>query len=371
MSSTALLDDKTPRYLAVIHDMRSQIRDGVLRPGDRLPSISELRAEYGISKGTVERAQLVLEQEGLIVREHGRGIFVSTALKHGTGGRKGFVGIYGLIENRPAESAFWPYWSPILDGAREVLQAHQSHVAFFEPEALGVEGKVDGALINGEYVRPQPQWVSESWPCVSLLEDTGKGIDSVVADVTQGVFEAVRYLVELGHTRIGYLHSFSDSGRRIAGYRKAVKELGLENRPEWVRGFVGPDFVFRDFGQEAMQGWIKDGWSDLGCTALIAHNDAVAIGAMEALAAVGVSVPRDLSVVGIDGTEMCDFLTPRLTSVKLPLRDIGKRGAELLVERLQEEASGPRKPARHVVLPTTLRMGDSVARLRVAADTET
>ena len=100
---------------------------------------------------------------------------------------------------------------------------------------------------------------------------------------------------------------------------------------------------------------VEDGWQALGCTAILAHNDEAAIGVMNALAARGLGVPQDVSVVGFDGTMICDFCTPKLTSVKVPLREIGSRAVKVLLEQIQGGIKTPEK----ITLPVQLKRGAS------------
>lgn len=354
--SPALATDKTPRYLRLTEEMRQQVRSGVLRPGDSLPSISELRATHGISKSTIERAHLLLEQEGLIVREHGRGTFVTHPQSRRAAQRKGVIGIYGLLESWVPVSS---YWTQILEGVREVLQANQTHLMLFDPEAVGVQEKADGALINGEYSHPQPQWRSDRWPCVSLLTpQPADGVSSVAADVGGGAQQAIEYLLDLGHERIAYLHNINyRSQLRLNGYRQALQSANIQPRPDWIRRFKGPETHFYYVGRETMREWLHQGWRDLGCTAIMAQNDAVAAGAIEALTEAGLRVPHDVSIVGFDGSDISDFTRPRLTTVEVPLREIGKRGAELLLDHIENGVD----EFQHIILPTRLRVRESAA----------
>ncbi|GAA1797738.1 hypothetical protein GCM10009682_19230 [Luedemannella flava] len=69
---------RAPRYPEIVEDIREKIREGVLRPGDPLPSIEQLKAQYEVSYGPVRTAMLVLKAEGLIRGEPGRAVFVAT-----------------------------------------------------------------------------------------------------------------------------------------------------------------------------------------------------------------------------------------------------------------------------------------------------
>ena len=109
--------------------------------------------------------------------------------------------------------------------------------------------------------------------------------------------------------------------------------------------------------REAMQQWIDDSWKETGCTALLCHNDETALGAIQALQAAAINVPHDVSVVGFDGTNFCELTTPKLSSVKVPLREIGATAVELLLQQI--EADTVRDD--HKVLPMALQQRESSA----------
>jgi DNA-binding LacI/PurR family transcriptional regulator len=88
-------------------------------------------------------------------------------------------------------------------------------------------------------------------------------------------------------------------------------------------------------------------------TALLTHNDTVAVGVMHGLRAVGKRIPEDVSVVGFDNTEICDYLPTPLTSVSLPKQDLGQQAVRLVlaaIDRVEE----PLSPIEGLSLPTEL-----------------
>ena len=106
-----------------------------------------------------------------------------------------------------------------------------------------------------------------------------------------------------------------------------------------------------------MQVWLQEDWRALGCTAILAQNDHMAIGVMQVLQEANLDVPGEVSVMGVDGTELCDHTTPRLSSVQLPLEQIGARAVDLLVEQI--ESGQPEEQI--IVLPAKLRAAASTA----------
>ncbi|MEK8227304.1 substrate-binding domain-containing protein [Oerskovia sp. M15] len=137
------------------------------------------------------------------------------------------------------------------------------------------------------------------------------------------------------------------STERLRGFRDELAEWGL--RPELV---VRGDYSLSSGSVAAAQ--ILRRAPDLD--GLFGGSDLMAVGAMRVLAASNRRVPEDVSVVGFDDTVVAETSDPPLTSVRQPLRELGERAAEIVLEALQV----PGGPPRHESLPTTLTVRQSV-----------
>lgn len=351
-------NSEQPLYVRLTQELRRQMKEGVLSPGDRLPSFAELREQHGLHKNTIERAYLLLEQDGLVVREQGRGTFVAQ-LPHNPAvkGVIGFCGMQFLL------SSTSPYWTQLLSGVHEVLQQHNLQLLLLESNTPDLRDKVDGALINTSWNDPLQQWHDDKWPCVGLLlPSRTMEISSVVADDYAGQRQATQHLLELGHRRIAYLHSRAAQylvPHRRAGYLDALQASGVQPDKRWVRSLMSQVAAvdFRQTGRESMAAWLREDWNDLGCTALMAHNDEAAVGVIEALQEAGLRVPEDVSVVGFDGTELCEYSRPRLTTVEVPLREIGRTATHMLLQRIYDNDEA----VEHLTLPVAVRVRESSA----------
>jgi len=175
--------------------------------------------------------------------------------------------------------------------------------------------------------------------------------DTVLTDNLQGGFLATQHLIGLGHRRIGCITGPSPlrpSAQRLSGHLKALDEYGIARDPEVIaRG----DFQYQS-GYEAAHKLL-----DLPRppTAIFAHNDLMAVGAIRAAVERGLEVPRDLAVVGFDDVPLASFTNPRLTTVAQPKHELGVRAMRMLTERIQNHLLEPRRE----VLPTTLIVRDS------------
>ena len=338
--------------------LREQIDRGILKPGDRLPSLAEMYSQHELSRTTVERVHRLLEQDGLIVREHGRGVFVTTSAARATG-VIGFTG-YGFQEKpRPR------YWTIVQEGIQEVAAREQKSVLLVDYE-MGVDcGKVDGMLLADVFMPRTLDMIARwpaNWPRVALLTPL-PNTASVVADDYLGAQLATEHLLALGHRRIAFMTEYMHPliRRRLASYRDTLYSAGIEPEARWVRRYGQDGQHFPKFAERAaqvMSQWLRESWHELGCTAILALNDHVAVGIIKALREAGIDVPGDVSVIGFDDNELCEYVTPRLTSIAVPLQEIGATATELLLRQI-ESGSGP--AGATTVLPVRLTVRDSTA----------
>jgi LacI family transcriptional regulator len=157
---------------------------------------------------------------------------------------------------------------------------------------------------------------------------------------------SLRYLYGLGHRKIGVLNGDlrrSAGLAKQAGFLAAVGECGVDLRPEWQ--------LYTDFseagGYESMRKFLSGG--PALPTAFAAANDTVAFGAMRALQEKGLDVPGNISIVGIDGHPMSQYVRPALTTFRYDFPAMIRRLVELIVARLAEPES--RVPSRDTLTP--------------------
>lgn len=342
------------KFPHVVEALRRRIVSGGLKPGDRLPTFAEMRAEFGVTPGTVSRALLSLEQEGLIVREQGRGVFVAPPpVKQ----RQHALGCMGFD---PAVGGT-PYYLGLIEGIQSVAHREKLDVTLLHSTEINGLERIDGVLMHGERAEDLRDRLPHGMPCVAMMQSYDD-IPSVMADDYSGLRDATRYLVSLGHRRIA-CHVFTLSPViqvRLAGYLAALHEAGIKEEPGWVRNITVDVHGLRALGHASTTEWLQDGWRDLGCTAILCQNDAFASGVLRALREANIRVPEDVSVIGYDGTEECEHTTPRLTSVEVPLQKIGAMAAERLLRQIQD----PQSEVGALTLPNRLAIRDSTGPVR-------
>jgi LacI family transcriptional regulator len=177
----------------------------------------------------------------------------------------------------------------------------------------------------------------------ALIGQALPGIDAVVPDNRGGAYALARALGGLGHTRFAVLtgpRHLLTAVDRVAGFRGGLASLGL---PEPV---LIPGAFDRDGGHAAAERLLAEG-TDVTC--VFAVNDIMAVGALAALRAHAVDVPGTLSVAGFDDIPTLRDLTPSLTTVRLPLADMGRRAVALALsgDEVRAEAIAAEVVLRH------------------------
>lgn len=344
--------------------LRLQIQSGALKPGDKLPSHVEMREKHGVSRPIVERAHAILESEGLIQREARKGAFVIEAKP-----AQQTTDVIGFCCSPLGQYQSHPYFSHLLTAIHGAANRAGRQILLFNSAQQKQEwDKIGGVLVyqaNEDALEKQLTDLPPGMPCVCIFSASPHAF-SVVVDDYHGSRAATKHLIELGHTRIGLLSSgqFRIHEHRRDGYLRALREAQIPLDPRLQPELKPADIQEAGFAQaarRAIQRWLQSDWAAANCTALVCQNDDVAIGVIEALQENGIQVPRDVSVVGFDGTEIADYFRPRLTTIKVPLREIGERGIKLLLEKMASSLEDEIGAPETIVTPVALKRGDSTA----------
>jgi DNA-binding LacI/PurR family transcriptional regulator len=168
--------------------------------------------------------------------------------------------------------------------------------------------------------------------------DRYERVNAVLTDPEAGVYDAMRYLIGLGHRRIAFLVGRPESlsyPHIVDAYRRAMDEESLSHD-----GLLQHCDFTLDGAAEVTRA-LLDGPRP---TAIVALSDLMALGIYQAANERGLQVPRDLSVIGFDDTPMARFLNPALTSVAQEKYEIGARAVQLVLEQIKQG-----RPSRRIV----------------------
>ena len=197
------------------------------------------------------------------------------------------------------------------------------------------EKSVDGVIFSGGIIN--------EYETLSILKELKERVvvvgrhavdfPAVMVDNMGGATQAVQHLIDIGHRFIGCIggpEGSTTAEDRLTGYRNALAQNGMAFDPRLVRrGTWSPESGHR-LAQELLA-------EDPRPTALLCANDQMAIGAIKAARELGLSIPGDLSVVGFDNVPTGSYFDPPLTTVEVPMYDIGSAAMGMLIDLLSGE----------------------------------
>jgi len=224
-----------------------------------------------------------------------------------------------------------------------VSHRHRADVIDEYPR-LFVERSIDGLIAVDT-----PWKLSLSVPVVTVSgHNKVRGVTNIVLNHVRAAEVALQHLADLGHRRIAFIKGqgfSSDTAVRWSNIEKAARRLSLPIVRSLVSQLEG-DSPSPELGYEAARRLLA---SHKRFTALFAFNDISAMGAIRALREANLRVPEDVSVVGFDDIQSAAYQNPALTTVRQPLREMGRIAAETLLRRIHR--AGSSQSAEIVVEP--------------------
>jgi len=218
--------------------------------------------------------------------------------------------------------------------------------------------KSDGVIILGS--KPSKEQLTrintENIPCV-IIGDKHPSFRINVIDTENitGIYNSTKHLIDNGHKRIAFIKGNIDnqnSDDRLKGYKTAMRDHELKIDPSWI---INGEYS-KESGKIAYRKIIE---MENRPTAVVSSTDMIALGVYEEVSKQGLTIPEAISVVGFDGHELCNYLTPPLTTIKQPLEEMGMKAAELLINQIEDTEFIP----LHVVFPVEIQYGESVQKL--------
>ena len=211
-------------------------------------------------------------------------------------------------------------------------------------------GRVDGLIL----MAPDPEFAEtlsqrrDGTPIV-FINSAVRADDARVITIDNhgGACRMVKHLLQQGHERVAIIRGAErnhDAAERLRGYRDALDQCGIARDARWE---LHGDFT-EAAGYRAARAALK---LHPRPTAIFGANDAMAIGALSALREEGVAVPGEIAVAGFDDIPIARYVSPPLSSVHVPIAQLGERAMDLLLGAVTGPDDGA---ARRVVLPTTL-----------------
>jgi DNA-binding LacI/PurR family transcriptional regulator len=333
----------------------------------RQPSIKDIARLARVSHPTVSRAlqnsplvnPRTAERIRKIAAESG---YRASAVARGLVTRR--TRTIGLVVTTVAD----PFTSEVVSGIEQTANDNGYSVFLADSNAdpererkvvqAFAERRVDGIIVTSSRVGAlYLPLLSQMMVPIVLLNDQHPGafVHSVMICNLEGSRAVAGHLVELGHRRIAYLgdkYGYQSDAERFAGYLEALDVAGIPNYPELVvHGDGKPEVAMR-----AMDSLLA---LTSPPTAVCCYNDMSALGAMRSIHMHGLRVPKDISVAGFDDLFVASYTQPPLTTVRQPMRRMGKLAMENLIKLMSGEES-----AVKIKVEAELIVRESTARVK-------
>jgi alanine racemase len=241
-----------------------------------------------------------------------------------------------------------PFFSLFAEGVASVTEEQGFGLLFISPLHGSLAGALDRATVDGVVAlgldERHPEMGSirlAGLPAVLVDSPAWAGHRAVLVDDEGGARLAAEHLLDLGHRDIvvmgveaalGETDDEGVAGRRLAGYRRAFADRGLELSPDRI---VRPPATLEGGEAAFVRLWSRGDRP----TAVLCMSDATATGVLAAARRLGVRVPEELSIVGFDDLPLTRFTDPPLTTVHQPVRRKGEVAASMLLEALRRPSA--------------------------------
>lgn len=331
------------------------IREVAERAGVSIASVSRiinLDPNYRVTDQTRERVMRAVRELGYELNPN---------YKKGRAHAKVSI---GCISRVTVEHTKDSYYNAILSGAKNYLKQKDYDFDFVLTQFdMLKEESVSSFLAHppkGLILMDQPNAETMSLLSSKIKHivgiDSGQPmIDNVGYDRFEAGCRAMRYLLEKGHKKIAYIGAHNNDalniGRREA-YIRMMQHHSLPIDPAWVIDSEWHRKVCYDKTLKLME-------CENRPTAVLVGSDHMAIAAMSALHSLGVSIPEEISIIGISNIEDAKYLTPPLTTIAIPQTEIGEIAASVLLQRILGDTTLPKK----IIVPTELVERSSVIAL--------
>lgn len=352
------------KYSQLMEDLKEKILSGQVHPGDKLPSENTLAKEYGVSRQTVRKALEVLENQGYIYAEHGRGTFCSELVRHTHTSRN-----IAVVTTYLADYIF----PRVIQGIDDVLTGNGYSIILKNTRnSRSNEAKCLEELlkkdIDGVIIEPSKSQIYCSHTalyqkldeyripyvfiqgCFEQMSDK----PAILMDDCRGGYLITKYLIDQGHEHILGVFKADDSQgiNRHKGYVRALQEAGIPYEPDNIVWYYTEDRSMHPYGricQIVQSGRKMDG--------VVCYNDQVAVKVLHALQESGKKVPRDVSVTGYDNYYIANTGGIQLTTIAHPQEKLGVMAAELLLSLIQKKEI--KSQEQRIVIEPEIVVGNS------------
>ncbi|MCD7885132.1 MAG: LacI family transcriptional regulator [Lachnospiraceae bacterium] len=306
-------------------------------------SMKEIAAACGVSVATVSKALSDHHDIGEKTKQHVRetadrmGYLPNLSARYLKTNRSYNIGV--LFEDAAQSGLTHDFFSGVLESLKNTAQSRGYDITFLNtssPDMSYVERAqyrgFDGvAIACVDFTNPKVQELLSSTVKVVTVDYIADNRTAVVSDNIEGMNLLMNYVLEQGHKRIAYIHG--DEGRvtrqRLASYYRCMEEHGIRVSGEYIK-----PGLYRD-RQLAYDRTVELLSMDEPPTCILYPDDVAAFGGVNAIRALGLRFPEDISVAGYDGIRVMQYSEPRLTTVRQDMEALGRLAAESLIDEIE------------------------------------
>ena len=263
-----------------------------------------------------------------------------------------------------------PFFVDVMSGAERVATAAGYALLLSEQQIATIDAQletmrsrlIDGVLIDAVGAASLPENALEGLNVVLIDEPPSERWPGVASDALGAGRLAAEHLLALGHRRVAFVGPATDihgTRMRERGFIQALRAAGITLESAYLRRVPATTAG----GRAAMRALLTLR-PDQKPTAVFCGNDLLAVGALKECSTSGVRVPDDLSIVGCDDVELARLVTPELTTVAVPARELGARAARLLLAAIEGKAARASLAARPLAVSLVTRGSSGPPRSR-------
>lgn len=335
------------------------IKDVSKRSGYSITTVSKALNDYpDISVKTKQKILKLCDEMGYIPNLSARSLVTQKSYT---------IGI--IFEEVTGVGLQHPLFSKILESFKNVVEANGYDIMFLS-NSMGKQNgsylqhskrkQVEGILVLcGEFNAPEMIDLFNSKLPTVVVDFEHESVCNITSNNLQGVDMAVKYFHQLGHKKVANIYGgqYLYIGQKRKDYfERAMNKYGLELKDEYM---VSGEFFSKEDGFKAMNQLLK---LEDKPTAIFCASDMLAIGAMQAIHEAGYSVPEDFSLIGFDGIDIGQLITPRLTTIRQDSNKMGRIAGSHILQMINDK--NLREFNKTVTVDTFLITGETTKVLR-------
>lgn len=346
-------EDGKTKYYSLMEELKEDILSGRVKPGEKLKSEHQLVSTYHVSRHTVRKALALLESEGYVTSQQGKGTFCSERMLHQKKSKN-----IAVVTTYISDYIF----PRLIQGIDRILTANGYSIILKNTgNSRSNEAKVLEDIltkdIDGLIIEPsKSQILCKHMNLYAMMDEYEipyvfiQGLypqmeekPHILMDDCMGGYLLTNYLLKTGHKNIAGVFKADDSqGReRHKGYVMALNEAGIPYNPDKVVWFHTEDRKSKPILM--VERMIEERMS---LDAIVTYNDQIALEVIRALRKKQIRVPEDISVTGYDNSAMSENGVINLTTIAHPQEKLGEMAAELMLEQIHKVPQGSSKVER-------------------------